>query len=440
MPELPDRPDIDQLRHQARDLHRAATVGVPDALARIRRFSDRIVLSTAQLAVAREYGYPSWPALQAEVKRRRSLLPTAIQQHAGQQSAPGWLDPRYSFGGGVAIQTAEGMLTPNLLTVTDGTAELHASAVLYAPAPARRVVRGSSPGHRPRFNDLAGLDDKGATYSLGFTSGSFHFPRHGGDQQPSDLSFLVDPVPSAGATWIELRTQTGAATRLFPSPRAAVRVGDVAEVSAGEAAERKLEGLAYSLLELMHTVGHGDLSRQRTNALTRSAEIQESGDLGGRSELPAQLARLCDCLTDDHLAEDLPPEWRRFLEAANQADGHERHLDLAAAVPPLDHVVIRLDHLVSGPKSWRLFLRAWPTWWGHSDDGRRKSALVSVSAQDDQGGRYVSTFDGSTWHGDHEDLRLRFLPRLDPLTRSLKLRFSAGIAEVAADLDLLSAA
>jgi hypothetical protein len=35
--------------------------------------SERVTLSAAQLAVAREYGFPSWPALRAEAERRRRL-------------------------------------------------------------------------------------------------------------------------------------------------------------------------------------------------------------------------------------------------------------------------------------------------------------------------------------------------------------------------------
>ena len=55
MAQLPDRPDIDQLRRQARELHRAALSGDLGALRRLREVSDKVTLSTAQLALAREY-------------------------------------------------------------------------------------------------------------------------------------------------------------------------------------------------------------------------------------------------------------------------------------------------------------------------------------------------------------------------------------------------
>ena len=70
MTDLPARPDLDQLRHQAKDLLRAAQAGSPAAVARIRAVSDRMTLADAQLAVAREYGSASWPQLKAEVAAR----------------------------------------------------------------------------------------------------------------------------------------------------------------------------------------------------------------------------------------------------------------------------------------------------------------------------------------------------------------------------------
>ncbi|MEQ7005567.1 ankyrin repeat domain-containing protein [Actinopolymorpha sp. B17G11] len=70
---LPVRPDLDQLRRQAKDLHRAAAAGEPDARARISVVSPEISLHTAQLALAREYGFASWPRLHSEVKRLRLI-------------------------------------------------------------------------------------------------------------------------------------------------------------------------------------------------------------------------------------------------------------------------------------------------------------------------------------------------------------------------------
>jgi Family of unknown function (DUF5990)/Domain of unknown function (DUF5655) len=69
MSALPGRPDLDQLRRQARELLRAAAASDQEALRRIRAVSEKQTLSAAQLAIAREHGFPSWPKLRAEVLR-----------------------------------------------------------------------------------------------------------------------------------------------------------------------------------------------------------------------------------------------------------------------------------------------------------------------------------------------------------------------------------
>lgn len=69
---LPDRPDLDQLRRQAKELRDAARAGDPSALDRMRRHGPAVpvTLSAAQLTLAREHGFPSWPRLRAEVEAR----------------------------------------------------------------------------------------------------------------------------------------------------------------------------------------------------------------------------------------------------------------------------------------------------------------------------------------------------------------------------------
>src|SRR5262245_6709512 len=67
MRSLPAHPDLDQLRRQAKELLRAAQAGDTAAIARIQAVSDELTLATAQLALAREYGFASWPRLKDEV-------------------------------------------------------------------------------------------------------------------------------------------------------------------------------------------------------------------------------------------------------------------------------------------------------------------------------------------------------------------------------------
>lgn len=73
MPELPTRPDLDQLRRQAKELLRAARAGDPAALARMSAVSPRLTLAGAQLAIAREHGFAGWRTLRTEVLRREIL-------------------------------------------------------------------------------------------------------------------------------------------------------------------------------------------------------------------------------------------------------------------------------------------------------------------------------------------------------------------------------
>lgn len=59
MKTLPDRPDMDQLRQQAKDL-----------LAGLRHTDPTTTLARAQAALAGQYGFDSWTSLKAEVDRR----------------------------------------------------------------------------------------------------------------------------------------------------------------------------------------------------------------------------------------------------------------------------------------------------------------------------------------------------------------------------------
>src|SRR5687768_1558752 len=66
---LPVRPNLDQLRHQARDLLRDARRGDPASITVLRKHGPRqhppedARLADAQRALARSYGLPNWPRL-----------------------------------------------------------------------------------------------------------------------------------------------------------------------------------------------------------------------------------------------------------------------------------------------------------------------------------------------------------------------------------------
>lgn len=66
---LPDHPNVDQLKHQARDLLNSIRRGEPPAVAALKKNHPGTVepgsvkLADAQLVLARSYGAPSWPRL-----------------------------------------------------------------------------------------------------------------------------------------------------------------------------------------------------------------------------------------------------------------------------------------------------------------------------------------------------------------------------------------
>src|SRR5690348_9290448 len=69
---LPERPDLDQLRRRAKELRDAVRRGDPSGLDRLARqhLFDRsgdLGLAVAQLVIARELGFPSWPRLKAAI-------------------------------------------------------------------------------------------------------------------------------------------------------------------------------------------------------------------------------------------------------------------------------------------------------------------------------------------------------------------------------------
>jgi len=91
--QLPSRPNLDQLKHQARDLLDAHRVGDEDAVRRVREShprlsqaseadvrSARLTLSGAQLVIAREYGFASWPKLKEYVEKARPQSSDQVEE------------------------------------------------------------------------------------------------------------------------------------------------------------------------------------------------------------------------------------------------------------------------------------------------------------------------------------------------------------------------
>jgi hypothetical protein len=101
---LPDRPSLEQLRRQAKELRDAARAGDPTALARVAAHVPNdaahpvVTLSAAQLVVAREHGFASWPRLRRRSTRARGIWPTGWRTSCRPVSARTWRHPRRPHG------------------------------------------------------------------------------------------------------------------------------------------------------------------------------------------------------------------------------------------------------------------------------------------------------------------------------------------------------
>ncbi|HXM58309.1 MAG TPA: ankyrin repeat domain-containing protein [Candidatus Dormibacteraeota bacterium] len=125
---LPAAPHLEQLRKLARELQRAHAAGQPEARARVRdrhpRAGADLRLADAQLVIAREHGFASWPRLKAYVDR--------VTTHGADLRHPFEADPGYYE------DRAAGLLSACL------SGEPEASALFHRHLPA---------GQRPTIED-----------------------------------------------------------------------------------------------------------------------------------------------------------------------------------------------------------------------------------------------------------------------------------------------
>jgi hypothetical protein len=450
MSELPGRPNLDQLRHQARDLLRAAAGGDPAALTRLRAVSEQVTLSAAQLAVARDYGLASWPALHAEVERRLADLALGAD-------STGPAGPRWSFGGAAAIATAAGLLQVGGLVAGPGHAALEVSIFpsgeswppYGADAASGRQAGASMPALAEAIVGSVTLtDDQGMAYTLRAGTMSGRPPRRDQEGWLVTLSLEIAPFPARERGWLELRGQDGSVARLMPSPRPVTRVTRLAPVPVSPAV-RELSELALRLIRLHLTAEREDVEQLCSEALARAAEIQQSGQPGAVADRSGQLTRLCAFLLGHGPADGLPREWSSMINAAHETDGAAQHLNIAAVLPSVADTVVWVDSLHSESETWKVYVHSSPGWdaWGASQAGRPE---LSIDAHDDLGGRYLSAFAGSSGrtrsgepgdpgdpgYNDHAELCFRFHPRLNPRARALTLIFRRGAEPVAVELRL----
>lgn len=103
--ELPSRPSLDQLKHQAKDLLKSHKAADPEAIRRIHENhprwaealeseirSAKLSLADAQLVIAREYEFASWPKLKAHIDSltRESGDPVELLKEAFKNDDAPW--------------------------------------------------------------------------------------------------------------------------------------------------------------------------------------------------------------------------------------------------------------------------------------------------------------------------------------------------------------
>jgi hypothetical protein len=435
MPDLPEHADIDQLRRMARELLRAAVAGEPEALARLRAVSERPVLAAAQLAIAREHGFHSWPALRSEVESRRPSADWQVRVGTGQPEAQDIALGRWSFGGAGTIDVAEGELTLGIVVAGPEGASLEASlAVAQATAGPRQ-----SRHWVPELRDVTAADDQGSTFTVRLESGHASRPPGPGQRLWYEATCTLDPVPEGGSRWLDVCGRDTSVTRLLRSGLAPVRVSGLRPV-AGSPAEQELRDMAWRILlgYLDQAVREGpDLKRRCRDVLAHTARLREGGLADSASPLPGQVTRLCTALIRQRPPSGLPAGWHSVLNAADRADGPRLHVDLDTALPPADGTAVRLNTLASWPGSWDLYLQAAPGWWTYSTDRQYKRDVMTVFAEDDLGGLYIPSFGGSRGRPGYEEVKLTLRPRLAPGARLLTLTFASETRQqVTAEISL----
>lgn len=89
---LPPNPSLEQLKHQAKELLKSSRALDPQALLRIEQYlPNRAVaarLADAQLVIAREYGFASWPKLKLQVETLTAQQTDALPPITPQRESP----------------------------------------------------------------------------------------------------------------------------------------------------------------------------------------------------------------------------------------------------------------------------------------------------------------------------------------------------------------
>ncbi|MBI3974225.1 MAG: hypothetical protein HY332_23350 [Chloroflexi bacterium] len=197
---LPSRPQLEYYRKQAKSLLKAHRSGDVRAAARIKRHLPRLAepseteilassirLSDAQLVIAREHGFASWPRLKRAVKAGAA---------AGAAKTDGGAASSFCFVPGLGIRAANGpgLIAPGPVSVTRDGATLTVTHLLSSGGETVvRVEIDGIPAARLDPEARRGMQPLPVTMSLNDGHGTVHRPH------PSMLTGTmqtVSPPPS----------------------------------------------------------------------------------------------------------------------------------------------------------------------------------------------------------------------------------------------------
>jgi ankyrin repeat protein len=138
--EIPARPNLEQYKKQAKDLVRDCGLGVPDAHARIRRHHPRFHIlpeaefrgsevsrTDAQLVIAREHGFESWPKFAKHIETLNLIRSVASITDPVAAFIEVACVPRHTGHGSGTLEHAEMILERYPLVAADN---IHTAAIL----------------------------------------------------------------------------------------------------------------------------------------------------------------------------------------------------------------------------------------------------------------------------------------------------------------------
>ena len=138
---LPPRPNLEQYKKQAKELLRQCRSGDPEAMQQIRKFhprfsrltgsdlgSAKLVLADAQLAIAREHGFESWPKFASRIDVINSEIAALASPVAAFIEAATWHG---------SLESAEAILAAHREIANSS---MHVAAILGDDAAVRRFL------------------------------------------------------------------------------------------------------------------------------------------------------------------------------------------------------------------------------------------------------------------------------------------------------------